>query len=323
LCPVQCAPDKAGILVIKKINWFFTNRRLSASLKGRKLAILYHYVGDRLTFNAKFHAVTTAAFKKQLLDFKKSWQFTDEEDFFDGRDDGAKPKIILTFDDGYKDTLNNVSGFLAEEKIPFIFFINKVPTEGKILWRDKIRAIISSERVEEFVRFSGLAQLTAENFYTATKDPDELNSKLISDKVDQFCMQHLISVADEADMYCTIEDIKKHIGNPYLKVGNHSANHFCLSTLNYAEQQDEILTCDAFIKSHFSQEKVSRIFSTPFGSYKSFNEDTTSILSEAGYRATFISVPGDYQSRSSELSLNGHPIPGYKRFLPKHYFRLH
>lgn len=306
----------------KTLRKYLSNRRISYSISGRNISLLFHYVGDRISFNAKFHAIATRDFEKLILAFKKKWDFVDEETFFAETAERKRPKILLTFDDGYKDALDNVADFLAKEKIPFIFFVNTTLIEGNTLWRDQIRAIITQNRIADFIEHSGLDNVSETDFYTQTKDPDLFKSSLIAEKVRDFCIQKNIEVSKEKDLYCSVLDIRKHLNNPYLKIGNHTSNHFVLSTLPFEEQQAEIGSCQDYLERKFGADKISRVFSTPFGSLKSYNNDTIKVLEDLGYKAILISVSNHYKSRKNKLGLTDCPIPGYKRFLPKQDFRL-
>ena len=66
-----------------------------------------------------------------------------------------------------------------------------------------------------------------------------------------------------------------------ISFGNHSNNHFVLSSLSNDEQYEEIYNGYEFLKK--INHPVSKIFSIPFGGIKDFNSQTIKILKDLGY----------------------------------------
>ena len=77
---------------------------------------------------------------------------------------------------------------------------------------------------------------------------------------------NLISNADEL------------IKNKFITYGNHTLNHYVMSSLKYEEQKSEILDNKNFLSS--LNVNTTNIFALPFGTYNDLNMDTIKILKD-------------------------------------------
>ena len=144
-----------------------------------------------------------------------------------------------------------------------------------------------------------------EKFYSISKNP-KFNSKEVEKELDEFFLRENLYV-NSSHNFC-FDDTKYLINHPLVTYGNHSANHYVMSSLNKDQQFKDVLECKNFLKK-FNINK-SNIFCIPFGGKESFNEDTMSILEELGYKATLL----------SEDKLNSHiNTKQLDRFMPKKF----
>ena len=298
-------------------NWI-NNFRLNRAITNRNLCILYHSVGNHDQFNKNTHHVTFEIFAKQIKKLKIKFVFVDEHDFFNSLS-FDRPKILLTFDDNYRHTIQNVAPFLESEKIPYIFFINSLTAQGQWLWRDKLKLIVNHNLTSDFIHLNNLSIKESE-FIKETKNPNRFNSKLLSTQINEFIFEKKIELKQK--QYNTTEEIKELSKLNMIKFGNHSYNHYCLSTLMPEEQEAEIGSCDEFLKQNLPQNKISKLFSVPFGSFASYNDDTINTLKKYNYSGILMSAPYYYYNKNSDLSLEKYNMIGYKRFLPKSYHRF-
>ena len=72
-----------------------------------------------------------------------------------------------------------------------------------------------------------------------------------------------------------------------ISYGNHSKNHYVMSSLSEDEQYEEIISFDKYY--HKKNFKRSNVFSLPFGGDKDLNSSTVNILLDEGYDAIFMS----------------------------------
>jgi len=310
--------------LISNLKNIWKNFTVSKVLKGKDIILLFHHVGNSVGFQSKFHSVSTHEFQSMLIGMKKDWDFVDENEMLTSSSlKGKRPKALLTFDDGYKSTINATSDFLVEQKIPFIHFINTSSMQGEVLWRDKIRAIIDAGKSEQFVSFSGLKTLQPSQLYHQTKNPNLVNSKIMAKLVNQYCKEEEIEILNEGVEFATSIDLKKQLSNPFLKIGNHSANHFVLSSLTKEEQQIEIQNAHQQLISLFGVEKVSQVFSAPFGGSESVNQSTIEILKDCGYKALMLTESNAILKEGKGIKVKFSDFPTYRRFLPKQGFKYY
>jgi peptidoglycan/xylan/chitin deacetylase (PgdA/CDA1 family) len=182
--------------------------------------------------------------------------------------DGSSPrgKVAITFDDGYKSVFTEAAPLLFRRGIPFTVFINGGVLEKGTFWRDKIRWLINSQRVESFLSFRaqlwpGEPEISAVNFYRGSKTP-EVNSRILDGQIDDYVDAQGLGaevkklsrfIAGEADL----------INHPLITYGNHTLNHYVLSSLPVVEQAAEIAGNDDVLQ-HLGVPR-SAIFAIPFG----------------------------------------------------------
>lgn len=299
----------------------YRNYRISRRLMSTNPVLLYHSVDieDLTLKHPNIHNVTRERFIRQVRAIQRRKKFLEDEEFVEENNRGTKNIACLTFDDGYLNAWNNAIPVLEELKIPSTFFINSATVLGDDFWRDRVRHLISQNLATDFVQFGGFdGQIRPEHFYRDTKDSAKVNTKEICKVMLNFFEMHEINFQSPLK-FCASMDLKKIESLSYTKIGNHSHNHYVLSTLDLADQESEILTTQKWLTEHFSNGKISNVFSMPFGSVDSYNFGTLYILRKLGFRNVFTSESGP---SSNPGNLNGHfeHMRIYMRFLPKEYF---
>lgn len=93
--------------------------------------------------------------------------------------------------------------------------------------------------------------------------------------------------------------------------GNHSSNHYVLSSLSLQEQRREILETDAFLR-RLNHIKRSVSFSLPFGESHHVNHETISALKDLGYKSLLMNRGYLNRLRAARHE----PIPIVERFSP-------
>ena len=107
--------------------------------------------------------------------------------------------------------------------------------------------------------------------------------------------------------YC-INSEDQLIKHTLVSYGNHSHNHYVLSSLSYKEQYNEIS------KAKMILDKIdvnkSNLFSLPFGGSDDYNEDTVDIVNKLGYSGMLMSRNRvNYYTNSEDIAL-------LERFMP-------
>ncbi len=266
------------------LNNFLSNKNFSI--------LLYHSTFEKIPdelFNG-LHNVDPLQFKKQIKFLKKYYDFVDLETLF--TTDQHKGKIAITFDDAYECIFNTTVPFLLQEKIPSTIFVNCLSLENRVFWRDKIRVLINKSLTDKFLTHFKYKynNMSIKTFYKDTKNPS-VNSKDFDEDIDIFFNNFDFNY-NLNNFLINITNLKCFLNaNPtsheYLSFGNHTYSHYVLSSLNFQQQEQEIL------KNHHILSKlplrISKIFSIPFGGFQDFNKDTIKILKKLNYNGCLLS----------------------------------
>jgi len=245
--------------------------------------ILYHSIGSNSNFDKNTDHIDLKTLENHLLIIKKFWKIVSIDEYLLAKN--KKGLASITIDDGYKNVLDEAFEIFKYLEIPFTIFINSSTFKGKIFWRDKIRYLIENNLVKKFISVSKIFKKNDEkDFYFISKNP-KFNSKKVELELDNFFFKENIKLNTNHN-FC-FDKSSYMIKHPLLTYGNHSANHYVMSSLSKDEQTKDILECREFIKS-FNVNK-SNLFCVPFGGKNYFNDDTINIIKEFGYNGILLS----------------------------------
>jgi hypothetical protein len=193
--------------------------------------------------------------------------------------------------------------------------------ETRTFWRDKIRYVLNRRLVGDFLMFardhsSLFSSVHPERFYSATKDPSIVNSRLVETVLDDFFKQRGVDMkALTKDVYCTPKDLA-HACSSKLTCGNHSHSHYVLSSMSEREQHVEIETAQRLLSDIGLP--ISRVFSIPFGTQRDFNDDTIAILRDLDYLGYVLCAgKGGWDALCKDDKLGtGSQVVALRRFMP-------
>jgi peptidoglycan/xylan/chitin deacetylase (PgdA/CDA1 family) len=281
---------------------------MSPILKNCSPVLVYHaaYRNVPKDIREKLHNVHPETIHEHLSYLKKKYRMVSVDELTSQTDTSGIAAI--TFDDGYKCVIDEMYDILLDLDIPFTIFINSASMENRIFWRDKVRYVISNNLVNECESFLQHTKMINNlPFYKYTKHPEN-NSRLVDDELDNFFNHKKISL--ETINHC-FDDIRYFKSHKLIFYGNHTHNHYVLSSLSTAEQVDEIFRTREFLHS-LENIQVSEVFSIPFGQPGDFNDDTLTILRDSGYRGVLLS-----RQRLNCGLLQDRGLTMIERFMPK------
>lgn len=266
--------------------------------------ILYHSLGVSSEFRSNIDHVNLKILYSHLKTIQKYWKFVSIDEYVEAKD--KKGLASLTIDDGYKNVLDEALDIFENLKIPITIFINSSTFAGKIFWRDKVRYLIDNNKVNQFINSSSLfEEKDAKNFYFVSKNP-KYNSIKVENEIDKFIIMEKLELNNNFK-FC-FDNKGYFLKHPLISYGNHTANHYVLSSLDKDEQYEEIINCKNFIDK-FDINK-SKVFSIPFGGEESFNSKTLLHLNDLNYKAILKST-NDLDSFNNSNQID--------RFMPKTY----
>jgi peptidoglycan/xylan/chitin deacetylase (PgdA/CDA1 family) len=298
------------------------------SVKKKRIApiLLYHLVQKTTTnplISENIHNVFPEVFEKQILLLKKYFAIVPVEElvYRRSKNQSIDNLAAITFDDGYRSVFAIASPILEKMEVPFTIFTTAALSEKKMFWRDKVRWVIQRNRVNEFIEYGqaideSFSRLSTKDFFNQSKDPLLMNSKLIDKTLDSFIRKYDETASLEAlgkEVYFHKTDVINN-QSPLVSFGNHTLNHYVLSSLSDKEQYDEIYGCHQYLKS-LGKEPL-KIFSIPFGGFKDYNIATLLIVKELGYVGYLLS--GQITNKPGKLPKSKLiPLIPLYRFLPR------
>lgn len=280
--------------------------------------IMYHYVRDlQKSKYPKIKGLDTKEFKFQIEYLKKHYNFISVEQLLDSIDLRLKlppNAVLLTFDDAYADHYDNVFPILLKNNIKGAFFPPiKAIIEHEVLDVNKIHFILAkcqdsskliqlifneldSYRVQHNLYsndfyYKKLAHAnrfdSSETIFIKRILQNELIYELRKKIVDK--LFNIIVGIDEIEfskeLYMSTNQIMEMYSNG-MHFGSHGYDHFWLNTLDYKEQEVEIIKSIDFIKSIGGDLDYLSIC-YPYGAY---NQDTIEILNKYNFKAGFTTI---------------------------------
>jgi len=279
--------------------------------------VCFHAVhsNDLAIYKSKFHSLNINQFIKEVNRLKKFSKILPIEEYIDQVSDTNRKKGIstITFDDAYKGLLKDAIPFLLSESIPFTIFVNSITLHNTLLWRDQFRSIMDSENLQKFVKQLSKTDLAAmfENgdLYKVSKQP-HINSKLFHAQLMKFGEENNLPAIDR-NVYMSINDLIE-LQKKGIKIGNHTQNHYVLSSLSNNEQKHEIVHGRKDLESVGLN--VVDVFAAPFGGYNTINQFTVDLLLELGYCGLLLT--NGYSKVNKKLLPEMKGLTVMNRFLP-------
>ena len=250
------------------------------SLNIGNINLAYHSSVNDISDDMKktIHNVTPQNILKQALLLKKYFDIISIDDLFNLNEGKLDGKISITFDDGYKNIFNEILNELSSHSIPVTVFLIGNSLKNKPYWRDKITFLMNNKKyLNEFISFfnnENKIKLNHHNFFLETKN-NNINSKVLDKTLDKFLIDNKLYENIHNNLISNADELIK---NKFITYGNHTLNHYVMSSLNYEDQKSEILDNRNFLSE--LNVNITNIFALPFGTYNDMNKDTIKVLKD-------------------------------------------
>jgi peptidoglycan/xylan/chitin deacetylase (PgdA/CDA1 family) len=301
------------------------------------LILLYHRVAT-LKRDPWSLAVTPRQFASHLSIIHRSFEPVPLNDLDAALGSSSeKPRVVITFDDGYGDNFLAAEPLLRQFDIPATVFLvsGAVGSTGEFWWDELERVLLESvfkrDSLEITIRGRGYkwtisapagsagdsnwkawndsAPSDAHRLYRELYDllfplePAERESVMTSLRD----WSGLTAVGRETHRALSCQQTVALARSPGMQIGVHTANHPCLSSLPLEAQQNEILSAKSAIDELTGQN--SAVFSYPFGKREHFSGDTVNLVRTAGFRYACTNIPGLVQTKTDPLQLPRVVVP--------------
>ena len=250
------------------------------------IVLIYHssFSDKNILRDSYIHNVTPENIIKHIDMLSKFYDLVKLDDLF-STDSKIEGKMAITFDDGYANLFQNILPSLIKKRIHSTIFLIGNTLNGKVLWREKIAYLLRNPDVfKEFNKFYSKhvsQKWDFETFYRQSK-LFKFNSKTLDKYLDQFLNLHGFDIKTNL-----ISNKNNLINNEYVSYGNHTYNHYVLSSLTEEEQYYEINNNVQLLKK--LDINLSKVFAFPFGGMNDYNKLTIKILDDLNINKVLLS----------------------------------
>jgi peptidoglycan/xylan/chitin deacetylase (PgdA/CDA1 family) len=298
--PTATASDKRTA----RRGWLARVRRMLAP---PTLVLLYHRVLPDPAADPLALAVSTANFAAQLdwlrtntrvLDpaaFPRHWERVQQGEFCF---DGGRPRVLITFDDGYADNAHHAQPLLVARGCPALVFVttDHVGT-AQPFWWDALAALVFDAPhplAPDAGRDLGIGALPA--------DPGACFAMLHTRLKDMFAAERTAALDDLAarqGFHPSADDDSRAMSWDELRawqagglaVGAHTRSHPRLADLTPAEQHAEIAGSRSVLADGLGTPPA--LFAYPYGTGADFGDDARTAAQAAGFACAFANWPGN------------------------------
>ncbi len=241
----------------------------------RAVVLLYHAISRE----NDAHSISIAVFRQHLGFLKENFEIIHPDRLFERRKAHEKIRVLLTFDDGFRNHADVLAPELIKNQTPAVFFVSSRHSErGKYLWFNYLRAFkryfaanVFTFRGESFNlspnhRAATLHRLT-QTLWNLQPHPSAMYEAIENEFP---ALEDFVPTEPLADFYAgmTAEQIAKLASIPFFHIGAHTVNHPFLSK------------CD------------------PDGSYREIRDNKRWLEEVTGRPCNSIAYPsGDYDAR--------------------------
>lgn len=242
------------------------------ALVGRRLPTVLTYHGVPTT--RPVHAIHSQNFEKQVQFLKREFDIVPSSEALRARP--GKKRVILTFDDGFRNNWVNAATILKKHQVPATFFISTRHLEvGKFLWCDHLLGIRIFWKGGDF-EFHGRkwdmnpgkrSQTMREMFgHLASLKP---HPQALYDAIDQHLppLQDIVDSGylDDAFAGMLPEQVLQLSQDPLFEIGNHTHDHPFLTRCDLPEARRQITRASEILQDITGKRICSIAY--PIGDY--------------------------------------------------------
>ena len=237
----------------------------------------------------------------------------------------AEPKkgrgfVVLTFDDAYRDNLQNALPILRRQEAPFTLYVPTALVDGAgEVWWQAIEDIIARQEAivfhdgaeTDYVDTSTTPQkLEAYNtlYWQMRRMPEDERVQLLA----SFAKAYGYDLARQCrDLIMDWQSLRRFAGEPLCTIGAHTVHHYELAKLPIEQARAEMAQSADILKAQFGIRPAH--ISYPIGGPASAGQREFDLARELGFRSGVTTRPGGLYARHAQaphalprVSLNGY-----------------
>ena len=234
-----------------------------------------------------------------------------------------RPRIVVTFDDGYADNLINAVPIAEAKGIPITVFVTSgVLGSHSGFWWDRLGTLLRSRpsAISEITlpAGEGTVRIGLGSFWRR-KDLQSVRRHLLPLPVteihrvlDAVSEQWGISAAPPPDARpLTLSEFVQLTASNVVTIGDHTVDHVQLRGLEAADQQQMISSSKEELE-RLSGQAVSH-FAYPFGGKDAFDHHSVDAVRSAGFETACTTIPGNASSTSDPFRLPRRAVKNWSR----------
>jgi peptidoglycan/xylan/chitin deacetylase (PgdA/CDA1 family) len=270
---------------------------LSRRSRGRLVVLNYHRIrpdgARRSRFDEGVYGPTESQFASQVAWLKRHFRILSESDLIDhvaGARKIASPAVMVTFDDGYRDSYTLARPILVRHGVPALFFVSSQLVDERRLgpW-DRIAHVVKRARCSSVTlggRSFSLADREAavKELILWMQEGPESETRDLAERLAIACEVPPATPAEQAEEIMTWDQIRE-CADQGIAIGSHGHSHRTLARLGVDEQRDELVRSRDTIASRIGREVRSLAY--PLGGRTHFTPATMALAAECGYALGF------------------------------------
>lgn len=289
----------------------------------RRVRILMYHRVEYLKDDYNMQAVTPVNFERHMKYLRDHYDILSLEtpmgSWFEGQSNDA---VIVTFDDGYYDFLQNAVPVMEKYGIPATIFVSTGNIDSQYEnWTDSIlRAVFSDTKQRDSYTFETeyyRGKFSTGNWAEKYKFYQMIRKLFIvssADKRKQYESQlldwaGLTRNGRQSRRIMSAGELQKVSARKGISIGAHTVTHCSLKHQELSEQEYEIRESKKMLEKITGQEV--KLFAYPFGTKDDYSDMTIKYLKEAGFEKAVVAYPGFMSEKTSIYELN--------RFMVKNY----
>lgn len=267
------------------------------------LALNYHRIGDHdgQPWDHALWSASAEELNQQLATLASHAEVINPDEYREAMQAGRGRRVLITFDDGYRDNYEIALPLLRDHGLRATFFLTTgFLDDPRAAWWDEIAWMVRRAH-REMYRAKTIQtddDLLPSGISFAEGDHDASIAQLIaryktlpSDEGELFLDQLANATGSERCLASNCEglwmtwDMARQIQASGMSIGGHTVTHPVLAQLSGERQQEEITVC-----AHRLSEELDikmKWFAYPVGDHDAFTRTTQDILRDAGVELAF------------------------------------
>jgi len=291
---------KHGIFIYKRTKQFLGHTYNTFTDNKPKVVILaYHRIVNSPEFDPLNNIITLSTFLRQIDKIAMRYPFVSLTELIKQGNAGqakAGVKIILTFDDGYRENYEVIFPILRKKGLPATFFLSTDYIEtGLLFWDWQLLNLLHKDNSIKSISMDGqIIQKKPFESRLAFAVRILKRMKAFTPKKRQEIIDSLKAKTEPSICYlkerCISWQEAKEMGAKGMEIGSHGISHRSLARMPSGEAVEEIKKSKEII-----EQKISRpchYFAFPFGSKYDYSQELIDCVKGAGYKACLLNIHG-------------------------------